>query len=91
MAFIPTISTRDATGRLADDYAFISGSYSKKFERRIPTPQVYRTSSIVEDYFHFGALQNRVLTNDGQHTPIESSVPPMIVNFAVSLYSSCYY
>ena len=91
MAFIPLVSTRDAKGRMAEDYAFISGSYSKGFGRRIPTPQVYRTSSIVEDYFHFGALENRVLTSDGQHTPIESSVPPMLVNFGVSLYSSCYY
>lgn len=91
MAFVRILRTREVTGQMADDYKFISDSYSKKFERRIPAPQVYRTSSIVEDYFHFGALENRVLTNDGQHTPIESSVPPMIVNFAVALYSSCYY
>ena len=91
MAFIKTISTKDATGQLAEDYAYISGSYSKKFETRTPTPQVYRTSSVVPEYFHFGALQNRVLTDDGQHTPVESSVPPMLINFAVSLYSSCFY
>lgn len=91
MAFIRIINEAKATGRLAEDYKYISGSYSKALQRDFPTPQVYRTSSIVEEYFHFGALQNRVLTDDGQHTPFESSVPPILVNFAVALYSSCYY
>ena len=91
VAFIRIVNEDEATGQFAEDYKYISGSYSKWLKRHIPTPQVYRTSSIVEEYFHFGALQNRVLTDDGQHTPLESSVPPILVNFAVSLYSSCYY
>ncbi len=91
MAFIRIIHEDEATGQLAEDYKFISGSYSKWLQRDIPTPQVYRTSSVVEEYFHFGALQNRGLTDDGQHTPIEGSVPPILVNFAVSQQSSCYY
>jgi hypothetical protein len=82
-----------AKGLLAEDYEFLSRSYSGAggAVRRVPTPQVYRTNSILQPYFRFGAVQNRVLTNDGKHDGPQGPVPGILVNFAVSLHSSCYY
>ena len=39
----------------------------------------------------FGAIQNRVLTNDGQHGSEEGPVASILVMFAISMYSSCFY
>ncbi len=67
MAHVAIIDEDQATGQVAEDYAFISGSYTHGFGAHMPTPRVYRPSSLVPAYFHFGAVQNRVLTNDGVH------------------------
>ena len=94
MAYIRIIHEGQARGLLAEDYEFLSRSYSGAggaSPRRVPTPQVYRTNSIVQPYFRFGAVQNRVLTNDGKHDAAQGPVPGILVNFAVSLHSSCYY
>jgi hypothetical protein len=88
MAHIRIINEDEATGQLAEDYKFISGSYSKLSGTHMPTPQVYRTNSILPPYFHFGAIQNEVLTYDGR--PI-GPLPDILVNFALSMFSSCYY
>ncbi len=91
MAHIRIVDETLAGGSVAADYAFISGSYSKILGEGTPTPQVYRTNSIVPDYFRFGAVQNRVLTNDGRHDVAEGPVPGILVMFAISMYSSCFY
>jgi hypothetical protein len=52
---------------------------------------VYRTNSLVPAYFRFGAIQNRVLTNDGEHDIADGPVPSILVMFAISMYSSCFY
>lgn len=91
MAHIRLVNEDEATGTVAEDYAFLSASYSKLFGMEIPTPQVYRTSSLVAPYFRFGALQNRVATNDGEHGREEGPMPRILVNFAVALHSSCFY
>ena len=91
MAHIRIIDEKEATGDVAEDYAFLSGSYSKALGAGTPTPQVYRTNSIVPEYFRFGAVQNRVLTNDGQHDADEGPVSGILVMFAISMYSSCFY
>lgn len=91
MAHIRIVSEQEATGPLKEDYEFISGSYSHGRGAQVPTPQVYTTSSIVPAYFRFGAVQNRVLTNDGRHDRAMGSVPSILMNFAVSLHSTCYY
>ncbi len=94
MAYVRIIDEDQARGLLAEDYEFLSRSYSGAggaSRRRVPTPQVYRTNSIVQPYFRFGAVQNRVLTNDGKHDAAKGPVPGILVNFAVSLHSSCYY
>jgi len=91
MAHIRIISEDQATGDVAEDYAFLSSSYSKMLGAGTPTPQVYRTNSIVPEYFRFGAVQNRVLTSDGQHDGEEGPVPGMLVMFAISMYSACFY
>jgi hypothetical protein len=91
MAHIRIVDEAQAQGTVADDYAFISSSYSKILGAGTPAPQVYRTSSIIPDYFRFGAVQNRVLTNDGRHDGEEGPVPGILVMFAISMYSSCFY
>ncbi len=91
MAHIRIVSEQEATGRLKEDYDFIAGSYSHGRGQKVATPQVYTTSSIVPAYFNFGAVQNRVLTNDGTHDRAPGPVPSILLNFAVSLYSTCYY
>ncbi len=91
MAYVRIIDEGQATGALADDYEFLSRSYSAGSGRQVPAPQVYRTSSIVQPYFKFGAVQHHVLTNSGKHDRPRGPVPDILVNFAVSLHSSCYY
>ena len=91
MAHIRIVDESQAHGSVAEDYAFLSRSYSKILGAGTPTPQVYRTNSIVPDYFRFGAVQNRVLTNDGRHDVAEGPVPGILVMFAISMYSACFY
>ncbi len=91
MAFIRRVPEDHATGSLAEDYAFLSDSYSHAAKTRVPTPQVYTTSSILPAYFHFGAVQNRVLTHDGAHDRPFGPLPTIMVNFAASMFSSCFY
>lgn len=91
MAFIERIHENDATGCLKEDFDFISGSYTKGFGSPLATPQVYTTNSIVPAYFNFGRVQNAVLTNDGKHDGPQASLPNILVNFALSFYSSCFY
>lgn len=91
MAYIQIIHEDETAPELKNDYAFISGSYSKMAGMKVPTPQVYRSSSLIPAYFNFGAVQNRVLTNDGAHDRPTGPVPGILVNFAVSLHSSCFY
>ena len=91
MAHIRIVHEAEASGSVAEDYDFLSRSYSKILGEGTPTPQVYRTSSIVPDYFRFGAVQNRVLTHDGRHDHAEGPVPSILVMFAISMYSACFY
>ena len=91
MAFIRLVNENEATGQLADDFAFLSASYSHAAQTTVPTPQVYHTSSLIPQYFHFGAVQNRVLTNDGKHDRPVGRLPTILVNFAASMFSSCFY
>ena len=85
MAFIRIVDENLAKGDVADDYAFLSSSYSGILGEGTPTPQVYRTNSIVPAYFRFGSVQNRVLTNDGHHDGEEGPVPGILVMFAISM------
>jgi hypothetical protein len=91
MAHIRIVDEKQARGDVADDYAFLSESYSKMLGQGTPAPQVYRTNSIVPTYFRFGAIQNRALTNDGRHDAEEGPVPGILMMFAISMYSSCFY
>jgi hypothetical protein len=91
MAHIRIVDEKQARGDVADDYAFLSDSYSRMLGQGTPAPQVYRTNSIVPAYFRFGAIQNRARTNDGQHDAEEGPVPGILMMFAISMYSSCFY
>lgn len=91
MPYIRFVNEDEATGTVAEDYEYLSDSYSKLVGATMATPQVYRTSSLVDTYFRFGALQNRVLTNDGQHGKEDGPLPQILVNFGVAINSSCFY
>ncbi len=90
MAHIRIIPPEEATGRLAEDYGAISRAYSGSFGRHIPTPQVYRTHSLLEPYFHYGATQIGGTSTAEQYLGKET-VPGILANFAVAMYSSCFY
>jgi hypothetical protein len=91
MPYIRIVDEEHAKDSVAEDYAFLSASYSKILGAGTPTPQVYRTNSIVPAYFRFGAVQNRVLTGDGRHDAQKGPVPDILAMFAISMYSSCFY
>ena len=91
MPYIQFVNEQEATGTVAEDYQYLSDSYSNLTGRQMATPQVYRTSSLIDSYFRFGALQNRVLTHDGQHSREEGPLPRILVNFGVAINSSCFY
>lgn len=91
MAHIKIVPEDEAVGTVAEDYAFLRESYSKLSGRDFPTPQVYRPASLIPEYFRFGALQNRVLTGGGTHPAEDGPIPRILINFAVSLHSSCFY
>jgi hypothetical protein len=91
MAYVRIVGEDGAKGTLAEDYGFISDSYSHMLGAGTPTPQVYRTSSILPAYFRFGAVQNRALTNDGRHDHPVGPVPEILVMFGISMYSACFY
>jgi len=91
MAHIRIVDESRATRSVAEDYAFLSASYSQLLGDGTPTPQVYRTNSIAPAYFRFGAVQNRVLTNDGRHDGADGPVPNILPLFAIAYHSSCFY
>ena len=91
MPHIQIVNEAAATDTVKDDYAFISSSYSHMAGTEVPAPQVYRSSSLVPAYFRFGAVQNRVLTNDGAHDRPIGALAGIMINFAVSQSSTCFY
>lgn len=91
MAYVRIVSEYEATGSLKEDYEFIAGSYSRLLGTDVPAPQVYRTATLIPAYFHFGAVQNSVLTNHGEGGNRESPIPNILVNYAVSAHSDCFY
>ena len=94
MAHIRIVNEDEAQGQLAEDYAYLSRSYSNMVGSEVTTPNVYRTHSIVPAYFRLGTVTNRVLTNDGRFDRPswqQGAAPEFLVNFAVALHSSCYY
>jgi hypothetical protein len=103
MAYVSMTNETDAKGRLAEDYRKIPDSYGRLIPEfspdnpnQRPTPQVYRVSSIVEPYFHMAMLQNRVVIDrhfaaDGSFVAERGPVPGVLVNFATSMHSSCFY
>lgn len=90
MTFVRTIDEEQATGSVAEDYAFLVKSYGALFGRP-SAPEVYRASSLVPAYLRFGTLQNRVLTNDGTNLVEGGPIPRFLVNYAVGAYSACFY
>ena len=90
-AYIRIVNEEEATGALAQDYAFVSDSYSAVLGTHTPTPQVYRTHSIVPPYFHFGAIQHELLYDNGRRDLSAGAAPDILVMFAVARASACFY
>jgi hypothetical protein len=103
VAFVQIIPESQACGRLADDYRNIPNSYGRvnpEFSPDSPDqrrcPHVYTVGTIVEPYFHYAMLINRVGINRGidendQPKPEQGPAPGVLVNFATALFSSCFY
>ncbi len=92
MSYIKIINEDEATGTVAQDYAYLAKSYATLFGAEIPTPNVFRPPSLIPAYFRFGAAHNRATSNNGAHDiPEQGPMPGMFINFAVALYSSCFY
>ena len=103
MTFVRMVHEDEASGRLAENYRAIPNSYGRLIPefspdnpKQRPTPQVYRVSSIVEPYFHMAMLQNRAAIDRnfdkrGQFVPEQGPAPGVLVNFATSMHSSCFY
>ena len=92
MAYIDIVHPEAADGQLAADYAAISNAYSGAFGdgRQVAVPHVYRTHSLVPAYLHYGAVQMGGTSSSEQYIG-KGTAPGVLVNFAVSLYSSCFY
>jgi len=94
MAYVRMIDEGEATAQVAEDYRSISDSYTHTvFEgNRFPVPEIYRVSSIIPPYLRFMALQNRLLTDNGQHyCESDGTVPRLMVLFATATFSSCFH
>ncbi len=94
MPWVQMVEEHEARGRMADDFRFISQSYSKTvFDGEpFPVPEIYRISSVVPAYFHFMAEQNRLLTENGTHyCESTAAVPRLMVLFATAAFSSCFH
>ena len=101
MAFIRIVNEDEAEGSVAENYARLSSFYSQEQMPlssgmdmgvpQTPTPHVYRTNSLVPAYFDFGRLQSSVISNEGKFDRPDGAFPFILVSFAVSLHSSCYY
>ena len=89
LTFIRTINEADAAGHLAEDYARIANAYRHLLGMSIPVPQPYRVPSLIETYCRLGAMQAEIMIHN--HAGIEAKALDMLVDFAISLYSSCFY
>ena len=91
MTHVRVVDEAAATGTVAEDYQYLSEAYGRLWNTDPITPRVYTTSSILPTYFRYGALVNRVWTNDGQSLIEGGPLPRPLVNFAVAFYSACFY
>jgi len=90
MAYIEIIQPEQATGRRAEYYAQIAESYTASLGFPMSAPQVYRPHSLLEPYLKLGVMQIQG-TNSQQDYIGRETVPHLLINFGVALYSSCFY
>ena len=92
MSFIEIVNEDSATGTVKDDYAFIASSYSHMAQdRRCPRLRCIAPAAWSPHTSASARYRIRVLTNDGTHDRPMGALPGIMVNFAVSLHSACYY
>ncbi len=91
MAYIEIINEDAATGTLKEDYDYLATTYSRLFGHDILAPNVYRSSSLVPEYFRFGVREFRSISKDGTTVRAEGAFPGFLATFAVSQHASCFY
>jgi hypothetical protein len=91
MTFIPIVNEDQASAAVAQDYDCISKFYSDIYGQPIPAPQVYRSTSLLADYFRYCVTHVDCTTQSGTNSRLSGDVPGQLVAFAVSQHSSCFY
>jgi|GEM_PF-6169219 len=92
MGFVRMIEEGEATGLLAENYRLVSERYSHGLGFHLPTPELYKVSSIVPAYTHALSESQRLLTGDGQHyCESDAAVPRLFAGFCVAALSACFH
>ena len=91
MTFIKTVNEDLASGTVRQAYDSISKFYSTIYGQPIPAPQVYRSTSLLADYFRYCVVHVDCTTQSGTNSRLTGDVPGQLVAFAVSQHSSCFY
>jgi len=100
--FVKVVQPAKAKGDVATAYERILYAYAADMGVSIEdvpfdVPTVYQVSSLVPEHLtHFAAWRELLDWNPGWHTDASAAggryaIPPMLANFGVSLFSSCYY
>jgi len=92
MTFVRTLEENEVSGRLAEDYRLVAERYTHGLGFPMPTPELYKVSSLVPAYTHALAEGQRCLTGDGEHyCESDGVVPRLFVGFCVAAASSCFH
>ena len=92
MGFVRMIDVDRAEGRLDADYRRVAESYSHGLGFELPTPELYKVSSLVPAYSHAMAESQRCLTGDGQHyCESDALIPRLFTGFCVATLSACFH
>jgi len=91
MSFIRIVNEKDASATLRQAYDSISKLYSAIYGQPVPVPQVYRSTSLLEDYFRYCVVHVDCTSLSGTNSRLAGDVPGQLVAFAVSQHSSCFY
>jgi len=91
MAFIEIVNEDRASGSVKDDYDAISSRYSRFYDQPVLTPQVYRSTSLVPEYFHLCTEHVDAMSKGGTDPLLSGKVPGQLIAFGVSQHSSCFY
>ena len=91
MAYLDIVESEEAVGELAAAYRRNVDMYKDAGLELSEVPNVYKTNYAAPQYLDFGTLQAACLPNYPIQTEPVGPVPWVVVNFAVSKYSACFY